>query len=86
MNGAKLLVTSLRNEGVQAIVGVPGDENLDVIKALRSSTIKLVVTRHEQAAARQQMTKLEQPKQSSRPPVRSSCLPDLLTLTLKGRE
>jgi acetolactate synthase-1/2/3 large subunit len=30
---------------------VPGEENLDVVEALRRSTIKLVVTRHEQAAA-----------------------------------
>jgi hypothetical protein len=29
----------------------PGEENLDIVEALRRSTIKLVVTRHEQAAA-----------------------------------
>ena len=33
------------------IFGGPGKENLDVVEALRRSTIKLVVTRHEQAAA-----------------------------------
>ena len=51
MNGADLLVSALENEGVRQIFGVPGEENLDVVEALRRSTIKLVVTRHEQAAA-----------------------------------
>jgi len=51
MNGAELLVSAMENEGVQQIFGVPGEENLDVVEALRGSTIKLVVTRHEQAAA-----------------------------------
>ena len=51
MNGAELLVSALENEGVKQIFGVPGEENLDVVEALRRSTIKLVVTRHEQAAA-----------------------------------
>jgi acetolactate synthase-1/2/3 large subunit len=51
MNGAELLVAALENEGVRQIFGVPGEENLDVVEALRRSTIKLVLTRHEQAAA-----------------------------------
>ncbi len=51
MNGAELLVAALENEGVKQIFGVPGEENLDFVEALRRSTIKLVVTRHEQAAA-----------------------------------
>ena len=51
MNGAELLVASLENESVKQIFGVPGEENLDVVEALRRSSIKLVVTRHEQAAA-----------------------------------
>ncbi len=51
MKGADLLVAALENEGVQHIFGVPGEENLDVVEALRCSTIKLVLTRHEQAAA-----------------------------------
>ncbi len=51
MKGAELLVSALENEGVKQIFGVPGEENLDVVDALRRSTIKLVVTRHEQAAA-----------------------------------
>jgi acetolactate synthase-1/2/3 large subunit len=51
MNGADLLVSALENEGVKHIFGVPGEENLDVVEALRRSTIDLVVTRHEQPAA-----------------------------------
>ena len=51
MNGADLLVAALENEGVKQIFGVPGEENLDVVEALRRSSIKLVVTRHEQPAA-----------------------------------
>ena len=51
MNGAELMVAALENEGVQQIFGVPGEENLDVVEALRRSTIELVLTRHEQAAA-----------------------------------
>jgi acetolactate synthase I/II/III large subunit len=51
MNGAELLVSALENEGVRQIFGVPGEENLDVVEALRRSSIKLVLTRHEQAAA-----------------------------------
>src|SRR5271165_2757914 len=51
MNGAELLVSALENEGVQQIFGIPGEENLAFLDALRRSSIKLVVTRHEQAAA-----------------------------------
>jgi acetolactate synthase-1/2/3 large subunit len=51
MNGAELLVSALENEGVEQIFGIPGEENLDVVEALRRSRIKLVLTRHEQAAA-----------------------------------
>src|SRR5277367_4257733 len=51
MNGAELIVSALENEGVQQIFGIPGEENLDVVEALRRSTIRLVLTRHEQAAA-----------------------------------
>jgi acetolactate synthase I/II/III large subunit len=51
MKAAELLVAALENEGVQRIFGVPGEENLDVIEALRRSSIDLIVTRHEQTAA-----------------------------------
>ncbi len=49
--GADLLVAALENEGVTHIFGVPGEENLDVLESLRGSSIQLVLTRHEQAAA-----------------------------------
>jgi acetolactate synthase-1/2/3 large subunit len=49
--GAELLVKALENEGVDIVFGVPGEENLDFLEALRTSKIRLVVTRHEQAAA-----------------------------------
>lgn len=47
---AHLLVQALEAEGVAYIFGVPGEENLDVLEAIRTSSIKFVVTRHEQAA------------------------------------
>src|SRR3979490_1444385 len=49
--GAKLLVAALENEGVSRIYGIPGEENLDVVDAIRTSSIELALTRHEQAAA-----------------------------------
>jgi acetolactate synthase-1/2/3 large subunit len=49
--GSDLLVQALENEGVERIFGIPGEENLDVVESLRTSTIELVLTRHEQAAA-----------------------------------
>jgi acetolactate synthase I/II/III large subunit len=49
--GADILVKALENEGADMIFGVPGEENLDFLEALRTSKIRLVVTRHEQAAA-----------------------------------
>jgi acetolactate synthase I/II/III large subunit len=48
--GSDLLVAALENEGVQSIFAIPGEENLDVLESLRRSKIKLVLTRHEQAA------------------------------------
>ncbi|MBD8878963.1 acetolactate synthase large subunit [Rhodanobacter sp. 7MK24] len=49
--GSDLLVAALENEGVERIFGIPGEENLDVVESLRHSSIQLVITRHEQAAA-----------------------------------
>jgi acetolactate synthase I/II/III large subunit len=50
MKASDLFVRSLEAEGVEYIFAVPGEENLDVLESLRSSGIRLVVTRHEQAA------------------------------------
>src|SRR5215210_2777077 len=49
--GSDLLVAALEREGVDRIFGVPGEENLDTVESLRASSIELVLTRHEQAAA-----------------------------------
>src|SRR5271169_6165253 len=48
--GSDLLVRALESEGVEYIFAIPGEENLDVLNSLRGSKIKLVITRHEQAA------------------------------------
>lgn len=48
---AKLLVECLENEGVQYIFGLPGEENLAVMEALKDSKIRFILTRHEQGAA-----------------------------------
>lgn len=50
MKASDLLVKALENEGVEYIFGIPGEENLDFLESLRTSTIKLILTRHEQAA------------------------------------
>ena len=46
-----LFVAALENEGVDRIFGIPGEENLDIVESLRKSSIQLILTRHEQAAA-----------------------------------
>jgi len=51
MKAARLLIDCLRNEGVERIFGIPGEENLDVMDEIHSSGMKFVLTRHEQAAA-----------------------------------
>ena len=51
IKGSELFVAALANEGVDRVFGVPGEENLDTVEALRTSNIELVVTRHEQSAA-----------------------------------
>ncbi|MBD2428238.1 acetolactate synthase large subunit [Phormidium sp. FACHB-1136] len=51
MNTAELLVQCLENEGVEYIFGLPGEENLQLLQALRRSSIQFITTRHEQGAA-----------------------------------
>ncbi len=51
MNTAELLVKCLENEGVKYIFGLPGEENLHVLQALKDSSIQFITTRHEQGAA-----------------------------------
>lgn len=50
MKASDLFVKALENEGVRYIFAVPGEENLDLLDSLRKSDIRLVITRHEQAA------------------------------------
>lgn len=50
MKASDLLARALENEGVEYIFGIPGEENLDFLESLRTANIKLIVTRHEQAA------------------------------------
>ena len=50
IKASDLFIRALENEGVEYIFGVPGEENLDFLESLRTSNIKLVLTRHEQGA------------------------------------
>lgn len=45
-----LFVAALEAEGVDMLFALPGEENLDLLESLRTSTIRLVLVRHEQAA------------------------------------
>ena len=51
MKASDLFVKCLEEEGVEYVFGVPGEENLDLVESLRTSAIRLIVTRHEQHAA-----------------------------------
>ncbi|MFC1561365.1 acetolactate synthase large subunit [candidate division KSB1 bacterium] len=50
MKASDLFVKALEAEGVEYIFGIPGEENLDLLDSLRNSSIRLIITRHEQAA------------------------------------
>jgi acetolactate synthase I/II/III large subunit len=50
MKASDLFVRALEAEGVEYIFGIPGEENLDLLNSLKDSSIKLILTRHEQAA------------------------------------
>ena len=47
---ADVVVQCLENEGVEYVFGIPGEENLDLLESIRRSSIKLILTRHEQSA------------------------------------
>ena len=51
IKASDLLIKALEHEGVEYIFAVPGEENLDVLESLRTSKIRLILTRHEQGAA-----------------------------------
>jgi acetolactate synthase-1/2/3 large subunit len=50
MKASDLFVKCLEAENVEYIFGIPGEENLDLLNSLKGSSIKLIITRHEQAA------------------------------------
>jgi acetolactate synthase-1/2/3 large subunit len=50
MKASDLFVKALEAEGCQYVFGIPGEENLDLLESLRTSSIKLILTRHEQGA------------------------------------
>jgi acetolactate synthase-1/2/3 large subunit len=51
VNGANILIESLKREGVDVLFGYPGGAIMPVYDALLDSGIKHVLVRHEQAAA-----------------------------------
>ena len=51
MNGAELLIKCLETEGVKYVFGVPGEENIEILHALLSSDIRVIITRDERGAA-----------------------------------
>ena len=50
-NVAQLLVECLESEGVEYIFGMPGEENLHIMEALRDSSIRFILVRSEQGAS-----------------------------------
>ena len=46
LNASDLFIKALENEGVEEIYGVPGEENLPLLEAIRKSNIKLILNRH----------------------------------------
>jgi acetolactate synthase-1/2/3 large subunit len=51
VDAARLLVHTLEAEGVEYVFGLPGEENIHFVDALRDSPIRYVLVRHEQGAA-----------------------------------
>ncbi|MGB8453721.1 MAG: acetolactate synthase large subunit [Anaerocolumna sp.] len=51
LNVAQMLIKCLEQEGVEYIFGIPGEENLELMLALKKSKIKFITVRHEQVAA-----------------------------------
>src|SRR5499427_9067835 len=48
---ADLLVRCLEREGVSTVFGIPGEENIGFVDALARSSIRYILTRHEQGAS-----------------------------------
>ena len=50
MRASDLFVAALEKENVEFVFGIPGEETLDLLDSLSRSKIRLILTRHEQAA------------------------------------
>ncbi len=50
LNGAKVLIESLKKENVEVIFGYPGGSVLPLFDALYDAPVKFILTRHEQGA------------------------------------
>ena len=51
MKASDLFINCLEREGIPYILGVPGEENADIMMSLENSSIQFILTRHEQGAA-----------------------------------
>ncbi len=51
LTGAKILIESLKKEGVKVIFGYPGGSVLPIFDVLYDAPIRFILTRHEQGAA-----------------------------------
>ena len=51
MNGAEILIESLKREGVEVMFGYPGGSVLPIFDKLYDADIRFILTRHEQGAA-----------------------------------
>ncbi|MCL2459502.1 MAG: acetolactate synthase large subunit [Desulfobulbus sp.] len=51
LSGAQIIISQLERQGIRLITGIPGGANLPIYDALaRSTTIRHILTRHEQGA------------------------------------
>ncbi|WP_320008493.1 biosynthetic-type acetolactate synthase large subunit [Maridesulfovibrio sp.] len=50
ISGAKLVIKLLEQQGIEIICGIPGGSNLPIYDALRDSSIRHILARHEQGA------------------------------------
>ncbi|GBR42737.1 acetolactate synthase [Neoasaia chiangmaiensis NBRC 101099] len=50
-NVAQFIVSCLKQEGVEYVFGIPGEENIRLVDALEGSGIRFILVRHEQGAS-----------------------------------
>jgi acetolactate synthase-1/2/3 large subunit len=51
MKSAELLVKCLEKEGCKVVFGLPGEETIEILEAIRDSSIRFFLTRHEATAS-----------------------------------